>query len=91
MLDPAPTRLLNESAVLDCVLSHMHAACRQRVFGVVSGARQPQDGCDHPAPDLEETQSVCQPSRELPPRFEPPIFLGKVIEKVVAAQLSSHL
>ena len=88
--DPAPTHLLKESAVLDCVLPHMLHVVNESLRSSCSGACLSQDGCDHP--DLEETQSVRQQSQELqiPPRFEP-IILGKVIEKVDAAQLSSHL
>ena len=87
MLDPAPTRLLKESAVLDCVLPHMLHVVNESLGSSVVPA------CLKMAvitPILKKPSLCVNSLKNFHPISNLP-FLGKVIEKVVAAQLSSHL
>ena len=87
MLDPAPTRLLKESAVLDCVLPHMLHVVNESLGSSVVHA------CLKMAvitPILKKPSLCVNSLKNFRPISNLP-FLGKVIKKVVAAQLSSHL
>ena len=87
MLDPAPTRLLKESAVLDCVLPHMLRVVNESLGLSVVPA------CLKMAvitPILKKPSLCVNSLKNFRPVSNLPL-LGKVIEKVVAAQLSSHL
>ena len=87
MLDPAPTRLLKESAVLDCVLPHVLRVVNEPLGSSVVPA------CLKMAvitPILKKP-NLCVNSLKKFRRVSNPPFLGKVIEEVVTAQLSSHL
>ena len=88
MLDPAPTRLLKESAVLDCVLPHMlHVVNESLGSSVVPACRLKMAVI---TPILKKPGLCVNSLKNFRPISNLP-FLGKVIEKVVAAQLSSHL
>ena len=89
MLDPAPTRLLKKSAVavLDCVLPHMlHIVNESLGSSVVSACLK----MAVITPILKKPSLCVNSLKNFRPVPNLP-FLGKVIEKVVASQLSSHL
>ena len=87
MLDAAPTRLLKESAVLDCALPHMlHVVIESLGSSVVPACLK----MAVITPILKKPSLCVNSLKNFRPISNLP-FLGKVIEKVVAAQLSSHL